>query len=70
MAHYRGSFKRLDISYKDYKSKTTKELNALRDKLKVEQHRRIRYQEDKIERLTQLMNDIAEKDKSIFNLNK
>jgi hypothetical protein len=27
-------------------------------------------QEDKVERLTQMMSDIAEKDKSIFNLNK
>lgn len=52
VAHYRGNFKRLDISYKDYKSKTTKEINSLRDKLKVEQQRRIRNQEDKIERLT------------------
>ena len=27
VAHYRGNFKRLDISFKDYKSKTTKELS-------------------------------------------
>lgn len=43
VAHYRGNFKRLDISFKDYKSKTNKEVNSLRDKLKVEQQRRIRY---------------------------
>jgi len=43
VAHYRGNFKRLDISFNDFKSKTTKEVNSLRDKLKVEQQRRIRY---------------------------
>lgn len=70
VAHYRGGCKRIEIQYKDYKSKTTKEVAALKDKLKVEQQRRIKFQEEKIERLTQLMSDIAEKDKSIFNLNK
>jgi len=55
---------------KDLKTKTTKDINSLKDKIKVEQQRRIKQQEEKIERLTQLMNDIAEKDKVIFNLNK
>lgn len=70
VAHYRGTCRKLDITLKDLKTKTTKDINSLKDKIKVEQQRRIKQQEEKIERLTQLMNDIAEKDKVIFNLNK
>lgn len=36
VAHYRGACKRIEIQYKDHKSKSTKEISGLKDKLKVE----------------------------------
>jgi hypothetical protein len=41
VAHYRGCCKRLEINLKDLKSKSIKDMAKMKDKLKVEQKRRI-----------------------------
>lgn len=36
VAHYRAACRRLEVSLKDYKSKSAKEVSSLKDKLKVD----------------------------------
>jgi hypothetical protein len=47
-----------------------KELASLKDKLNVERKKRINIYEEKIDKNSQLLQDLLEKDQIIFGLNK
>ena len=70
VSHFRSNARRLQVQLTDLKSKTNKEIAKLKDKYKEERKRRIKVQEEKLERQAQLMQDISDKDSIIFNLNK
>jgi hypothetical protein len=52
------------------KSKTTKEITSLNDKLTSEKKKRMNLYEEKIDKNTSLLHDLLEKDNIIFSLNK
>jgi len=64
----RCQVKRMGIDNKEQKSTMTKEINSLKDKLKVEKKKRMNIYEEKIDKNNQLLQDLLEKDQVIFNL--
>eukprot|EP00347_Sterkiella_histriomuscorum_P006635 403352018 len=67
---FRCQLKKLEIEIRDIKSKTTQEINQLKDKLNVERKKRMNIYEDKIDKNNQLLQDLLEKDQTIFTLNR
>lgn len=70
VSHFRGLSKRTLVQMNDLKTTTTKEIASLKDQYQTERKKRIKVQEEKLERQAQLMQDIADKDSTIFALNK
>ena len=70
VSHFRGLSRRTQVQLHDLKSSTTKEIAFLKDQYNTERKKRIKVQEEKLERQAQLMQDIADKDSIIFALNK
>ena len=70
MSHFRGLSRRFSVQLHDLKSSTAKEIAFLKDQYNTERKKRIKVQEEKLERQSQLMQDISDKDGAIFALNK
>ena len=70
VSHFRGLSRRLSVQHHDLKTSTTKEIAFLKDQYNTERRKRIKVQEEKLERQAQLMQDISDKDSMIFALNK
>ena len=70
VSHFRGLSRRTQVQLHDLKTQTTKEIAFLKDQYNTERKKRIKVQEEKLERQAQLMQDIADKDSLIFALNK
>jgi len=66
----RCQLKKYEIELRDLKSKTTKEITSLNDKLTSEKKKRMNLYEEKIDKNTSLLHDLLEKDSIIFSLNK
>ncbi|CDW72037.1 UNKNOWN [Stylonychia lemnae] len=66
----RCQLKKLEIDIKDLKVKSQQEINTLKDKLNIERKKRMNIYEDKIDKNNQLLQDLLEKDQTIFTLNR
>jgi hypothetical protein len=60
--------KKLEIDIKDLKMKSNQEIASLKDKLNVERKKRMNLYEEKIDKNNQLLQDLLEKDQTIFSL--
>ena len=60
----------MEIDFKDAKSNASKELAILKDKLNVERKKRMNIYEEKIDKNNQMLQDLLDKDQTIFSLNK
>lgn len=70
VSHFRGLSRRTQVQLHDLKTSTAKQIALLKDQYQTERKKRIKVQEEKLERQAQLMQDIADKDSIIFALNK
>jgi len=64
----RCQLKKLEIDIKDLQMKSNKEIVTLKDKLNIERKKRMNLYEEKIDKNNQLLQDLLEKDQTIFSL--
>ena len=66
----RCQLKKLEIELKDHKYSAKKEIQSLQDKLTQEKRKRMNIYEEKLDKNSQLLQDLVEKDQIIFKLKK
>lgn len=58
----------MEIEIKDYKTQVKKEITQLKDKLMNERKKRMNLYEEKLDKNNQLLQELLEKDQTIFTL--